>query len=301
MSKFDFSETIAKVQNSFAKDERRASQIGLGTALESISNDPADYVVMPDWWKANYGVLGIKFGHFVQWAGEPDSGKTSVSLVAIKAAQDQGYGVVYVETEGKTGPEDLEAAGIDSNGVLVLHTKITEEAFDGSNRLIDQFFDDFPTEKLLYVYDSYGNTISMRDAEVNLTEKAAMVGGAAKTNRRGISAIAAKQIKYPIAVLIVNYTYDNIGSPGKKNAGGKALDFHCMLTIQTSRKKWYERTVNGQKMRAGAEVLWKVYKNHYAKALKDENGKQILLPKELNLRISAAGFEVLAPEKKEKK
>lgn len=293
MTKFDLSKTITKIQNSLKGDERRVNQIGLGSALDSVSNNPNDYVVLPEWWQAHFGIMGLRFGHFVQIAGEPDSGKTSLSLLSIKCAQQQGYGVIYVETEGKTSEEDLVAAGIDPNGVIVIRTKIVEEAFDAANLAIDAFFNDYPDAKLLFVYDSYGNAISMRDSELKLTEKSAMVGGPAKTNRLGIGAIAAKQIQYPIACLIVNYTYDNMGSPGKTNAGGKALNFHCMLTIQSSRKAWYERTVGGEKVRAGADVLWKVYKNHYAKALKDEKGMPILLPKEIVLRISADGFQVI--------
>lgn len=292
MSKFDLSKTITKMQNALG-NERRASQIGLGNNLESVSQDPADYVVLPDWFKQSYGIMGLRFGHWYQWAGEPDSGKTSFSLLAIKAAQDQGYIVVYVETEGKTSEEDLVAAGIDPNGVITIRSKIVEEAFDAGNLAIDAVFNDFPDAKLLFVFDSYGNTVSMRDSEIKLADKAGMVGGAAKTNRMGISAIAAKQIDHPIACLVVNYTYDNMGSPGKTNAGGKALNFHCMLTIQSSRKAWYERTVQGEKVRAGADVMWKTYKNHYAKALKDADGKPVLLPKEIILRISEAGFEKL--------
>lgn len=293
MSKFDFSNTINKIQNSFGKDERRTKQIGLGNALESVSMDPTDYVVLPQWWYEHFGVPGLRFGHIVQIAGEPDSGKTSLSILAMQCAQAQGYGIIYVETEGKTSTEDLVAAGLDPNGIIVVHTKITEEAFDTSNRAIDQFFNDYPNEKLLYVFDSYGNTISMRDSELNLTEKVAQVGGAAKTNRMGIGALAAKQLKNPIAILIVNYTYNNLGSPGKTNAGGKALDFHCMLTLQSSRKSWYERTVGGKKVRAGANVIWKVYKNHYAKSRVDGEGTPLLFPKEANLRISSIGFEPL--------
>lgn len=293
MSKFDFSKTIAKVQNSLKDDQRRAGQIGLGSNLESVSTNPEDYVVLPKWWEESFGIMGLRFGHFVQIAGEPDSGKTSISLLAIKHAQEQGYAVIYVETEGKTSEEDLIAAGIDPNGVITIRSKIVEEAFDAANLAIDAIFNDFPQAKLLFVFDSYGNTISMRDSELKLTEKTAMVGGPAKTNRLGIGAIAAKQINYPIACLIVNYTYDNMGSPGKTNAGGKALNFHCMLTIQSSRKSWYEKTVDKVKVRAGANVLWKTYKNHYAKALKDDKGNPILLPKEIVLRISDAGFQLL--------
>lgn len=293
MSKFDFSKTISKMQNSLKGDERRAKQIGLGSSLESVSENPSDYVVMPQWWKDSFGIIGLRFGHFVQIAGEPDSGKTSLSLLAIKCAQEQGYGVLYVETEGKTSKEDLLSAGIDPNGVITIRSKIVEEAFDAANLAIDAFFSDFPNEKLLFVFDSYGNTVSMRDSDLKLTEKVGMVGGAAKINRMGIGSIAAKQINHDIACLIVNYVYANLNSPGKTNAGGKALDLHCMLTIQSSRKAWYEKTVKGEKVRAGADVLWKSYKNHYAKSLKDSEGNSILLPKEIVLRISEKGMEKL--------
>ena len=292
MSRFDFSKTITKIQNSL-KDERRAGQFGLGSNLESVSTKPEDYVVLPEWWRESFGIMGLRFGHFVQIAGEPDSGKTSVSLLAIRCAQQQGYAVVYVETEGKTSEEYLIAAGIDPNALITIRSKIVEEAFDAANLVIDAVFNDYPDAKLLFVFDSYGNTVSMRDSELKLTENSAMVGGAAKTNRLGIGAIAAKQINHPIACLIVNYTYDNMGSPGKTNAGGKALNFHCMLTIQSSRKAWYECTVDKVKVRAGADVLWKTYKNHYAKSLKSADGENILLPKEIVLRITAEGFQKL--------
>lgn len=298
MSKFDFSATIEKIQNTMKTNERRQSQFGVGNSLQSVSNDPKDYVVLPQWWKDHTGVLGIKFGHYVQIAGDPDSGKTSLSLLAIKCAQEQGYGVVYVETEGKTSEDDLINAGINPKGVMTVHTKITEEMYDNMNLAVEAFFAQFPGEKLLVVLDSYGNTVSMRDSNISLVESNAMVGGPAKTNRTGISSLAAKQINDPIAVLVVNYTYDNIGSQGKTNAGGKALDFHCMLTLQSQRTGWYEKTVDKEKVRAGAFVKWRIYKNHYAKALKDEDGKQLLLPKEINLKISGDGLEPITQKSK---
>ncbi len=298
MSKFDFSSTINKIQNTLKKDERRSNQFGVGSSLAKVSNDPKDYVVMPSWWKQNYGVLGIRFGNFVQIAGDPDSGKTSLSLLAMKCAQDQGFGIIYVETEGKTSEDDLVAAGIDPKGVITVHTKITEEMYDGMNLAIEAFFSQFPGEKLLVVLDSYGNSLSMRDSTIELVESNAMVGGAAKTNRTGISSLAAKQITDPIAVLVVNYTYDNMGSQGKTNAGGKALDFHCMLTLQSQRTGWYEKTEDGIKVRAGAFVRWRTYKNHYAKALKDDAGNPILLPKEVNLKISGDGIEPVETKNK---
>jgi RecA/RadA recombinase len=288
--KFDFKKTIGRVQANYKNDKRMSDQIGLGQALETISTNPTDYVVLDPWFREKFGVLGIKFGHMIQWAGKSDSGKTTFSLYSMKKAQEQGYGIIYVETEGKTGPEDLIAAGIDPDGVICIYSAITEEAFELMLKGIDSFFVDYPKEKLLVVFDSFGNTTSIRDSGLELTQKGQQVGGHAKTNRLGLSALRAKMVKDPIAVLLVNRTYDNLNSPGKTNAGGDAINFFSMLTVQTARKGWYERTVDKQKVRAGAVVVWNVYKNHYAKALKGEDGKTLLLPKFVELKITSDGI-----------
>lgn len=290
--RFNFAKTIATVQASMKKDERRASQFGLGNALVEISKDPNDYVVMADWWKEHFGVPGLRFGQIVQVAGDSDTGKTSISLDAIRRAQEQGYGVIYVETEGKTGRQDLKNAGIDPDGVMVLHTAIAEEVYDGVFRLWDAFFKDYPDAKCLLVIDSYGNTLSQRDSEIDMTEASQKPGGQAKTNRVGLNALIARMQNDPVALLVINYTYDNIGSHGKTNAGGKGLNFFSMLTVQTQRTGWVEGTRNGAKVRLGARVKWKVFKNHYAKGIVDDEGKQINLPGEVNLKITANGFEV---------
>lgn len=290
MGKFDFTKTIKRVQDNYKKDERMANQVGDGTTLEEVSTNPVDYVVMDPWWLEKFGVMGLKFGHMVQVAGKSDSGKTSISLAAMKKAQEQGCGIIYVETESKTGPEDLISAGIDPAGVICVNSSITEEAFELSLKAWESFFVDYPGEKLLFVYDSFGNTTSNRDAGISMTEKSAMVGGAAKTNRTGLSIMRAKMIQDKVAVLLINRTYDNIGGVGKTNAGGDAINFFSMLTVQTARKGWYEKTIKGEKVRAGAVVVWNVFKNHYAKALKGPDGKVLLLPKFVELKITSEGI-----------
>lgn len=288
---FDFSELADEMRESIAKkDPSKADMFGTGDALVQISNDPSDYVVLPDWFKETYGIMGIPFGNFIQIAGEPDSGKTSFSLLAIRHAQQQGHAVIYAETEGKTGEQQLVSAGIDPKGILAVRTNITENLYDGIRESIDKISNKYPDAKILLVIDSFGNTTSMRDSEMVLSENKEKPGGHAKTNRTGLGMIRAKQNQHKIGVLVVNYTYDNIGSVGKTNAGGKALNFYSMLTIQSSRKAWYEKTINKQKVRAGADVMWRTYKNHFSNGLMDENGDAVLLPTRRTIRISADGM-----------
>lgn len=293
MSKFDFKNTINKIQGSYKKDPRRAGQFGLGNSLETISEDPSDFVVLPPWWKAHFGIMGLAFGKWCQISGKPDSGKTTTCMMAIKAAQDQGHAIIYVETEQKTGTQDLINNGIDPDGVIIIGSNITEEIWEGVNVTLDAIKNDYPDAKVLLIIDSYGNTTSIRDSEMNFTTSSGMVGGQAKTNRSGIQSILAKQLTQDIAVLIVNYSYANIGSVGETNAGGRALEFACALIINCSRVSDYTRTVNGVTVKAGINTRFRVTKNHYAKSIKGEDGNPILLPKDCNLRISSNGMEVV--------
>lgn len=288
-SKFNFSEIVNGLGDCMKDSE---TTIGLGGALGEVSKNPEDYVVLPEWWQESFGVPGLQFGRVVQIAGDSDSGKTTLAMQAIKAAQEQGYGVVYVETEGKTPVDYFINWGIDPDGVMLAQSKITENAFDAGFALIDQFFAKYPKEKLLFVFDSYGNTVSQSEYS-NSIAKESRVGGTAKTNRKAMGIMVAKQQKYPIACLVVNYTYDNIGSHGKTNAGGKALGFYSTLIIQSQRTGWIEGQVKGNKVRKGAKVKWSAFKNHYSQGLKDAKGDKLFLPKSIELSITDEGFKKL--------
>ena len=295
MGKFDFSDVIADVQASLRKEkgrEKDAEKIATAANMNPVSREAKDYVVMPEWFNIHYGVPGLPFGKIVQVAGDSDTGKTSFAITSMKQAQAQGIGILYAETEMKTSEDDLEDWGVDPTGVGLIQTNITEQVYDLSFRAIEGFFQKHPDEKLLYVIDSYGNTISMHDEDLDIVKKDQKVGGAAKTNRFGLGRLIALMDKYPIAVLLINYNYDNIGTVGKTEAGGKALKFYTMLGIRTQRTGDWEVERGGEKMRLGAYVRFVTFKNHYQKSAIDAEGNRRLLPKELSLKISAKGMEV---------
>ena len=136
----------------------------------------------------------------------------------------------------------------------------------------------------MVIIDSLGNMLSQRDAEMDMMKDSAKVGGKSVVNRIGLNGLVARmEADTKMAIVLVSYTYDNIGSPGKTNAGGTAMNFFSSLTYQTSRKGWVEKIENGVKKRIGAEVLWKLYKNHINK---DNPGL-----KEITFRITDKGFE----------
>ena len=279
-AKFDMAGLAAAVRKNFKDTPKLANRIGVGSNLSKLTD--ADYITMPPWWKECTGVPGLPFGRLVMIAGDSDSGKTSAAIEAMKAAQAQGIGIIYVETEGKTTENDLRVWGVDPDGLLLVQSSIAEEAFELLFAAWDGFKEKYSTSRLLVVFDSIGNVVSQRDAEINLTEQDSKPGGKGKINRLAINKMVSRMGEGNVACFILNYTYDNIGSPGKTNAGGKAVNFFSSLTFQTTRKGWYEKTVKGEKVRAGADVKWTLYKNHLSKSNQNK--------KEFFLRITSEGI-----------
>lgn len=279
--KFDLAKVVADTQKLYNKTDRMDS-IGVGDSLRSMAD--GSFLIMPEWWQKGTNTKGIPFGGYVMIAGDSDSGKTSAAIAAMKAAQEQGVAIIYVETEGKTTTQDLVNWGVDPSQVMLVKSGIAEEAFDKLFKLWENFEKAYPEERLLVVFDSVGNVVSKHDLESDMMTTNQKPGGKGKTNRAGINKFVVKAKGGKACALVINYTYDNIGSPGKTNAGGKSLNFYSSLTYQTSRKGWLEKTVKGEKIRIGAKVQWRNFKNHI--------DKQNPGPKVVEFDITADGIKL---------
>lgn len=282
MGKFDLGQVVADTEKLYDKKKDRYGSIGAGDSLKSMTD--GEFLILPSWWKEATNTKGLPYGGMVMIAGDSDSGKTSMAITAMKAAQEQGVAILYVETEGKTTTQDLKNWGVDPSQVMLVKSSIAEEAFDMMFKLWSNFLKKYPSAKLLVIFDSIGNVVSKHDMDIDMMETNQKPGGKGKTNRSGINALIARSRRGNVATLIINYTYDNIGSQGKTNAGGKALNLFSSLTYQTTRKGWLEKTVDKKKVRVGAAVVWKLFKNHIDKANPG--------PKVVELHITSEGIAV---------
>lgn len=264
MAKFNINSIVEDVQKLYNKDPDKLSRIAVGDNLKSMAD--GDFLTMPEWYRKATNTKGLPFGGMVMIAGDSDSGKTSCAIAAMKAAQEQNVAVLYIETEGKTSTQDLVNWGVDPSQVMLVKSSIAEEAFDMMFKMWDKFSDKYPDDKLLVIFDSIGNVVSKHDLEMDMTQSNQKPGGKGKANRQGINSLIVRSRSGKASTLVINYTYDNIGSPGKTNAGGKSLNLFSSLTYQTTRKQWLEKTVKGQKVRIGARVQWKLFKNHLDKS-----------------------------------
>jgi RecA/RadA recombinase len=280
MSKFNMAGLAEDVRKIF-KGSKLPDKVGTGNRLRQLTDK--DFLKMPKWWVDATKTPGLPYGAGVQLAGKTDSGKTSAALEAIKCAIEQDHGVIYIETENKTTERDLLKKGIDPSQVFIIRTTVSEEAFELLFSTWDLFHKNYPNQPLLIVWDSFGNTVSQRDSELSMIDGKQRPGGKGTANRLGLSKLISKfEQSSKVALLIVNYTYANIGAPGNKNAGGEALGLLSSLIYQTARRGWIEKTVKGEKVRLGAQVQWTLNKNH---VFKDSPG-----PKQVLLNITSDGI-----------
>lgn len=283
--KLDMKALAEKIKKTFKGDEKAANMIGVGSNLKQLTDE--DFIRMPSFWTDpdSTNTKGIPYGKVTMLAGTPDSGKSSVAIMAMKAAQEQGAAVIYAETEGKTTEKDLIAWGVDPTQIMLIQARTAERVFTGIIRAWDTIKDAHPSVNLFVVIDSLGNVVSERDSELDMMEGVQQIGGKGKLNRLGLNKIIGKMEQDNAAILLINYTYDNLGSPGKTNAGGQALNFFSSLTYQTARKSWIEKTVDGKKVRTGAEVIFRLYKNHL--------NKEAPGAKEIIFKITSDGIELV--------
>lgn len=258
--KLDLKSISEKIRKSFKDDKRGANVFGTGSDIATPTK-PEDFVVLDPWWKEATGVLGLPFGYVFMIAGNTDSGKTSFAIEAIKSAQDQGVHVILVDTEKKTTGSRLIARGVDPEQIALIRPDYLEDAYDGIDKYLEYIKDADPDGRILVIFDSLGNTPAKAEADTDVDDSLQM-GLAAKVNKRGFRRLVPKLNRDKIHVLVINQTYANMGSPGRTNAGGNAVDFFSALTFQTSRFKWLEKTVKGEQVRFGARVQWTLYKNH---------------------------------------
>ncbi|HUS88849.1 MAG TPA: hypothetical protein VMW91_05680, partial [Desulfosporosinus sp.] len=162
-----------------------------------------------------------------------------------------------------------------------------------------------PDVKILVVWDSVGGTLAKNEG-VHVSDKGKYEGSmsdskqlaaAAKENGQVMRGMVRLVDQYKdnktnnesIAVLLINQTYSNIGSPGQKNSGGQKVEFFSSIIVQLSRKGDLTFTRDKIKRRKGIVSRAKVSKNHLF------DGDDTIA--EMELAITAGGISLLSDYK----
>jgi RecA/RadA recombinase len=226
-----------------------------------------NWVVMPAPWPDLTQVSGIPCGHITSIEGPPDSGKTTIAMHTMVAAQEQGFYVMLIDTEHKFNLQRFSDIGGDVSNFLHCRVSSLEEGFDRIEKGIQGILKAMPDAKIHIVWDSIGMTPTL--AELEKGTDAHHVGVAARVIKLNIRKMVQNIRGKKVSMVFVNHLYDNIKAmfgDSKKAYGGKGIGYSAVLVIQVSYvgKRYAQK--NGKKYIRAIRSKLKVEKNHLSAA-----------------------------------
>lgn len=296
----DLNAILTKARADFSKNEKGlAMQMTTGSQISRSEND-SDFVLYPgEHWQMLTGVRGIPFGKFVQIAGKPDSGKSSHAMAFMKEAQDKGHIVILWDAENKfSAPRFDKYFKGDSNNLFLIRSKVILEGADMVTSVAKNAMEAYSDRKLLIVWDSVGGTLSTAENVKHLRDSRQMALSA-KENGQVLHAWnnLMEEVKNKstneerVAGLLINQTYQNIGSVGQKESGGQKVEYHSSLILQLTRKGDLNKVRDTVKYKTGILTRAKVRKNHLF------DGEDSI--SELDLEVTAGGIRLASKKLKE--
>ncbi len=268
MSKINVASIVADMRKLYAKDKKAQALIGTG---DSIKTDYSEADVIPlgenHPFRQLSGLLGLPYNKIVQFAGRPDSGKSTSGLELMVAAQKAGVQVIVWDSEDKLDMSRFKAMGGDPDQLLVAKTNEILRGGELTRRYITAVKEQDSAAKILFVWDSVGGSQSRSHAERELdNEKHAQPGQDAKEVGSVMKMLVALINKYPdtIAIYIANQTYAKIGfmQHGDAVSGGTKLEYHSSFIVMLKRIKVLTNTVKGILTKRGIITRATVVKNH---------------------------------------
>lgn len=291
MAKIDVSKVVADVKKLYAKDKKASELITTGDTVK-LDYTKDDVIPLP---ASNpisqlYGLPGLPFNKIIQFAGKPDSGKSTVAAEIIVAAQKSGAQAIIWDSEDKLDTGRLSALGGKPDELLLAKTNEILKGGELIRKFINAVKEQDEAAKILVVWDSAGGSQSRSHAERELdNEKHAQPGQDAKEIGTVMKMLVSLINKYPdsIAVYIANQTYAKIGFMMKGDAasGGAKLEFHSSGIVFLKRIKVLTKRIKGAEVKYGIVTRATVYKNHLSR------GKTSV--HKMDFTVTADGYEAL--------
>lgn len=269
---FDINKIISKAQSFYEKKEfGLAKQISLGSSMYKPMKD-SDFILYTknDFWQKLTNLRGLLYGRIHQLSGLMNSGKSSIALEFMIAAQQQNNIVVLFDSERKFAPARFEKMGGDINKLIVIDTSNILNGVKAVANTIIAIKEEYKNSRILCVWDSIGASINSTEDSEDNEDYSKQPGITAKEISFAIRKINKLMNKYydretgenTIACLILNQVYANIGSVGSTERGGTELGYLSSIIIQLTRKKNLTRIRKGQKYFYGILTVARVKKNH---------------------------------------
>lgn len=152
---------------------------------------------------------GLPRGRIMALAGPSGVGKSYVCGNAIREAQKLGYTVMVFDSENAIDKDFLARIGADVESVLHFPVITVTELRNKCCKLMDEFMEQYPKEKLFIVIDSLGGLTTTKAFEDIEADKSAQDMGLRAKQLRDLAKILTNSVaKHQAAMLVTNHTYE---------------------------------------------------------------------------------------------
>lgn len=201
------------------------------------------------------GIGGIPRGRIIEIYGPEASGKTTLALHVVAAAQKSGGDAAYIDVEHALEPAYARALGVDIDSLLISQPDTGEQALDIAESLVRSGAID------VVVIDSVAALIPRVELEGEVGDT--VVGALARLMSQAMRRLAGAISKNNCTVIFINQLRQKIGvmyGNPETTPGGLALKYYASVRIDVRRIETLK--VNGEMV--GNRTRAKVVKNKVA-------------------------------------
>ena len=206
------------------------------------------------------GIGGVPKGRIVEIYGPEASGKTTLALHVVAAAQKAGGEAAYIDVEHALEPAYARALGVDIDSLLISQPDTGEQALDIAESLVRSSAVD------VVVVDSVAALIPRIELEGEMGDS--VVGALARLMSQAMRRLAGAISKNGCTVIFINQLRQKIGvmyGNPETTPGGLGLKYYASVRIDVRR---IETLKSGNEM-IGNRTRAKVIKNKCAPPFKE--------------------------------
>lgn len=242
-----------------------AYNLGSGQSPTDVTDFVSTGSVLLDTIISNKTKGGFPVGRISEIVGEEATGKSLISLHAIKNTQQQGGVGILIDTENATSVDLLKKIGVDTEKLVYLQLGTVEEVFEAMERIITKIREKNDDRLVTIVWDSVAATSTKAEVEGDYGDHT--IGLAARMIAQGLRKITQFIGKMNVCMIFCNQMKFKIGvmfGDPMTTPGGKAIPYHASCRIRLYR--------NGE-LKAGKDVQGvgvkaKIIKNKLAPPLR---------------------------------
>jgi recombination protein RecA len=208
-------------------------QFGRGTVLRLGSNNVLPVAVIPSGsisLDAALGVGGFPRGRVVEVFGPESSGKTTIALAVIAAAQSGGGAAAFIDAEHALDPGYARKLGVDIDNLLVSQPDSGEQALEITAALVATTAID------VVVVDSVAALVPKAELEGEMGDS--HMGLQARLMSQALRKLTGVVSRTGTCLLFINQIREKIGvmfGNPETTTGGRALKFYSSVRVDVRR------------------------------------------------------------------